>query len=74
MPKKKPLKGKPEVNLALQGFDIRIDEFGEIISNFEVERINSFLDENMEDKKLPDKKENEAGDVKPEETEEKDEE
>ena len=55
MPKKKPLKGEPEVNEAIKGFDIRINEFGEIISNFEIERINKFLDERVEDKKLPEK-------------------
>jgi hypothetical protein len=55
MPKKKPLKGEPEVNEAIKGFDIRINEFGEIVSNFEIERINEFLDERVEDKKLPEK-------------------
>lgn len=55
MPKKKPMKGDPEVNEALKGFDIRIDEFGEIMSNFEVDRINNFLDENVSDKKLLEK-------------------
>jgi len=55
MPKKKPLKGEPEVNEAIKGFDIRINEFGEIVSNFEIERIKEFLDERIEDKKLPEK-------------------
>jgi hypothetical protein len=52
MPKKKPKDGDPEVNEELKGFDIKINEFGEITSNFEVDRINEFLDENVEDKKL----------------------
>jgi len=52
MPKKKPLKGKPEIHKALTGFDIRIDEFGEIHSTFEVDRINMFLDQTVPDKKL----------------------
>ena len=60
MPKKKPLKGAPEVNEALKGFDIRIDEFGEIMSNFEVDRLNKFLDETVPDKKLLERQGKEA--------------
>ena len=55
MPKKKPKKGKPEVHEELKGFDIKINEFGEIVSNFSVDKINEFLDENVEDKKLKEK-------------------
>ncbi len=59
MPKKKPKKGKPEVHEDLKGFDIKINEFGEIVSNFSVEKINEFLNENVEDKKLREKEESE---------------
>jgi hypothetical protein len=55
MPKKKPQKGKPEVHDDLKGFDIKINEFGEIISNVKVDKLNEFLDENVEDKKLVDR-------------------
>ena len=55
MPKKKPKEGKPEVHKELEGFDIHINEFGEIVSNFDVEKINKFLDENVEDKKFKDR-------------------
>lgn len=61
MAKKKPKNKKPGVHDDLKGFEIRINEFGEIISNFEVDRINEFLDENVEDKKLREKYEKEAG-------------
>lgn len=54
MPKKKTKKGDPEVHDELKGFNIKIDEFGEITSNFEVDKINDFLNENTEDKKLKD--------------------
>ena len=40
MPKKKPKKGKPEVHDDLKGFDIKIDEFGEIKSNLNIDKIN----------------------------------
>ena len=57
MPKKKPKKGDPEVHDELKGFDIKINEFGEIVSNLEVEKLNEFLDENVEDKKLKEREE-----------------
>ena len=55
MPKKKPKKGNPEVHDSLKGFDIKINEFGEIKSNFEVDKLNEFLNENVDDKKLRDR-------------------
>ena len=55
MPKKKPKKGKPEIHEDLKGFDIKINEFGEIVSNFEVDKLNEFLNENLEDKKFKEK-------------------
>jgi hypothetical protein len=57
MPKKKPKKGNPEVHDELKGFDIKINEFGEIVSNFEVDKLNEFLNENVDDKKLREKDE-----------------
>ena len=52
MPKKKPKKGKPEMHKDLEGFDIKINEFGEIVSSLEVDKLNDFLNENLEDKKF----------------------
>jgi hypothetical protein len=43
---------KPQVNEALNGFDVKINEFGEIISSFDVGKLNEFLDETVEDKKF----------------------
>ncbi|MEM1220333.1 MAG: hypothetical protein AAGH79_15535 [Bacteroidota bacterium] len=57
MPKKKPKDGDAEVHKDLKGFDIKINEFGQITTNFDVEKINDFLDDNVEDKKLSDRKE-----------------
>lgn len=45
-------KPKPRVHKELQGFDISIDTFGEIKSNMNIEKINAFLNENVDDKKL----------------------
>ena len=45
-------KPKPRVHKQLEGFDISIDTFGEIKSNMNIEKINAFLNENVDDKKL----------------------
>jgi hypothetical protein len=48
----KKSKPKPKVHKDLQGFDISIDTFGEIKSNMNIEKINEFLNQNVDDKKL----------------------
>ena len=50
-------KPKPRVHKELQGFDISIDSFGEIKSNMNIEKINAFLNENVDDKKLAEREE-----------------
>lgn len=55
MPKKKPKEGKPQVHEDLQGFEMKINEFGQIITNTPVEKLNHFLNKNVEDKKLKDR-------------------
>jgi len=50
--KDKPTTPKPKVHKELQGFDIEINQFGEISSNMNIEKINDFLDKNVDDKKL----------------------
>ena len=50
---KKPVNApKPKVHKELQGFDVTIDQFGEIKSNMNIEKLNEFLDKNVDDKKL----------------------
>jgi hypothetical protein len=49
---KKENKPKPKVHKDLQGFDVSIDSFGEIRSNMNIEKINEFLNKNVDDKKL----------------------
>jgi hypothetical protein len=45
-------KPKPKVHKELQGFDVSIDTFGEIKTNMDIEKINQFLNQNVDDKKL----------------------
>lgn len=51
--------GKPRVHKELKGFEISIDQFGELTSNMKIEKINSFLNDHVDDKKLLEKEERE---------------
>ena len=50
--KKKKKAETAETHPDLKGLDIRVNEFGEIISNIPVEKLNDFLNKNVVDKKL----------------------
>jgi hypothetical protein len=54
--KEEKKKEKPSVNPELEGFNIEIDSFGELKTNFSIDKINEFLNKNVEDKKLVDRK------------------
>ena len=45
---------RTKVHNKLKGFEIRVNEFGERISNRSIEELNKFLNEEVEDKKLSD--------------------
>lgn len=53
---KKSKKEKPKVNKDLEGFEIKINTFGEINTTFDLDKINDFLNKNVDDKKLRDRK------------------
>jgi len=50
--KKEKIQQKPRVHDELKGFEVRIDQFGELQSNMNIEKINEFLNQNVDDKKL----------------------
>lgn len=54
MPKKMKKKGKPIVHEELEGFDIKVNEFGEMVSNYNIDKLNKFLNKSVDDKKLKD--------------------
>ncbi|MCX8491540.1 MAG: hypothetical protein ORN54_10780 [Cyclobacteriaceae bacterium] len=56
--KPSPKQGKPRVHKELSGFEVSIDQFGGLQSNMDIEKINSFLDRNVDDKKLLEKDKN----------------
>lgn len=45
-------KKKSKVHKDLEGFEIKVNEHGEIISNYSIDKINEFLNKNVDDKKL----------------------
>lgn len=57
MAKRRTKKDKPKVNKDLSGFDIQINPFGEINTNYDLDKINEFLNKNVDDKKLRDRPE-----------------
>ena len=46
---------KPRVHKDLEGFNIEINSFGEITTSFDMDRVNEFLNKNVDDKKLRDR-------------------
>lgn len=57
--KKLSKKEQPNVNPELQGFDIKVNSFGEIVTNYDIDKINEFLNKNVDDKKLRNRDEHE---------------
>lgn len=45
-------KQKAKVHEKLKGFQLEVDPFGEIKSNFSIDEINRFLNKHVKDKKL----------------------
>jgi len=61
MPRKKkkptePKAARPSFHERLNGFDIKINPFGEMESTFEIDQLNKFLNEQTKDKKIGKKK------------------
>ena len=50
--KKKSNKELPKVHKDLKGFDVSVNSFGEIQMSYDIDKLNEFLNDNIEDKKL----------------------
>ena len=61
----------PKVNPELDGFDIKIDTFGEIKTNYDIDKINKFLNRHVDDKKLRDRDDIQEEEATKEDSEEK---
>lgn len=55
MAKKSKKEETPKVHKDLEGFKMNINSFGEISSSFSIDKLNEFLNKNVEDKKLKDR-------------------
>lgn len=55
MSKKNKSNTNPKVHKELEGYKVEINEFGQIISSFNVEKLNDFLNKEVDDKKLVDR-------------------
>jgi hypothetical protein len=53
---RKKKNGSDEIHNELKGFNIKINEFGEIKSSYSIEKLNSFLNEKAADKKPKEEK------------------
>jgi hypothetical protein len=52
MPKKMEKKTEAESHKDLKGFNIKIDPFGKMETSYTIDKLNEFLNENMNDKRL----------------------
>jgi hypothetical protein len=58
MPRKKKIdveSSKPKVSKELEGLNIKVNSFGEIKANYDIDKINEFLNKSVDDKKLRDR-------------------
>ena len=58
MPRKKKTEvdnTKPKVSKELEGLNIKVNSFGEIKTNYDIDKINEFLNKSVNDKKLRDR-------------------
>ena len=61
MARKNKKQKKPDIHKELEGFQVAVNPFGEIISTMEIDKINKLLDKHVEDKKLKNRKGNKKG-------------
>lgn len=53
--RKKDENQKPKVAKELDGLELNVDSFGEIQNSLSIDKINEFLNKNVDDKKLRDR-------------------
>ncbi|HSZ72692.1 MAG TPA: hypothetical protein VK750_08440 [Cytophagaceae bacterium] len=63
--KKTSDKGKAKINPELDGLSVNINSLGEVVTSYDIDKLNEFLNENVDDKKLRDRKEEEPVRKKP---------
>ncbi len=54
--KEEPENKKPKVHPELEGLELTVNSFGEITANYDIDKINEFLNQKVDDKKLRNRK------------------
>ena len=57
--KKTPAKEKAKINPDLEGLSVNINSLGEVVTSYDIDKLNQFLNDNVDDKKLRDRKDEE---------------
>ncbi len=55
--KKTNTKDKAKINPDLDGLSVNINSLGEVVTSYDIDKLNEFLNENVDDKKLRDRSE-----------------
>lgn len=55
MAKKKEKANTPKVHPDLEGFNVEVNSFGEVRVNYDMDKLNQFLNRNVADKKFKDR-------------------
>lgn len=45
-------KKSPKVHKDLEGLEIKVNALGEVVTNYDIDKINEFLNKNVDDKKF----------------------
>ncbi|MDB5256703.1 MAG: hypothetical protein JWM14_1398 [Chitinophagaceae bacterium] len=53
--KKTTAKEKAKINPDLDGLSVNINSLGEVVTSYDIDKLNQFLNENVDDKKLRDR-------------------
>ncbi len=54
-----------KINPDLDGLSVNINSLGEVVTSYDIDKLNEFLNENVDDKKLRDRKDEEPPAKKP---------
>jgi hypothetical protein len=63
--KKTTAKSKAKINPDLDGLSVNINSLGEVVTSYDIDKLNEFLNENVDDKKLRDRNEEPPATKKP---------
>jgi hypothetical protein len=54
-----------KINPDLDGLSVNINSLGEVVTSYDIDKLNQFLNENVDDKKLRDRKDEDTPSKKP---------